>query len=182
MFLKPEEKLSDQQIQSGLRWIVRDGVTTQAIVTFTSGAFLIAFALKLGASNFVIGLLAAIVPLAPILGGKFADFFAARQLDWTLKYTSPAREISFPTLNLQQWDFFFVLAFILGLYSLHRLSMVAEIGEVEEEIFMQELVTEVKLQVRTISSVAGLRHMVSLPVIILSRLMGKTEVNDAPID
>ncbi|KPK77799.1 MAG: MFS transporter [Phycisphaerae bacterium SM23_30] len=132
------------------------------------------------AANTMINSLAA--GIAPILGGKFADFFAARQLDWTLKYTSPTREISFPTLNLQQWDFFFVLAFILGLYSLHRLSIVKEIGEVEEEIVMQELVTEVKLQVRTISSVAGLRHMVSLPVIILSRLMVKTEVNDAPID
>jgi len=132
------------------------------------------------AANTMINSLAA--GIAPILGGKFADFFAARQLDWTLKYTSPTREISFPTLNLQQWDFFFVLAFILGLYSLHRLSIVKEIGEVEEEIVMQELVTEVKLQVRTISSVAGLRHMVSLPVIILSRLIGKMEVKDAPID
>jgi len=132
------------------------------------------------AANTIVNSLTAAI--APILGGKFADFFATRQLDWTIKYTSPFREISFPTLNLQQWDFFFVLAFMLGLYSLHRLSLVREIGEVEEEMVVRELVTEVKLQIRTISSVAGLRHMVSFPVLILNRMMKKKETNNAQSD
>jgi MFS family permease len=111
--------------------------------------------------------------IAPILGGKFADFFAARQLDWTMKYTSPSREVILPTLNLQQWDFFFAIAFVVGIYALHRLSMIREVGEVEEKVVLQELATEVKLQIRTISTVAGLRHMFSVPVLILDRLRGK---------
>ena len=132
------------------------------------------------ATNTIVNSLTAAI--APILGGKFADFFAARQLDWTIKYTSPIREISFPTLNLQQWDFFFVLAFLLGLYSLHRLAMIKEVGEVEDKIVMRELATEVKLQIRTISSIAGLRHMVSFPVLILNRMMGNKETNNVQSD
>lgn len=101
--------------------------------------------------------------IAPILGGKFADFFASRALVWTLKYTSPAREFTLPTLNLQQWDFFFALAFLIGLYSIHRLAMVKEAGEVEEKIVVNELFMEVKSQARILSSVEGLRQMLSFP-------------------
>ena len=107
------------------------------------------------ATNTIVNSVAAGV--APILGGKFADFFSGRELAWTLKYTSQAGEFSLPTLNLQQWDFFFFLAFLIGLYSLHRLAMVKEVGEVEEKIVVQELFAEVKGQVRTLSSVEGLR-------------------------
>jgi len=102
--------------------------------------------------------------IAPILGGKFADFFAGRELAWTLKYTSPGGEFALPTLNLQQWDFFFAFAFLIGLYALHRLAMVREEGEVEEKIVAQELFTEVRTQVRTLSSVEGVRQMVSFPI------------------
>jgi MFS family permease len=112
--------------------------------------------------------------IAPILGGKFADFFAGRELAWTLKYTGPGGEFSMPTLNLQQWDFFFALAFLIGLYSLHRLAMVKETGEVEEKIVMNELFAEVTGQVRNVSSIGGLRQMVSFPFAAIKNLKGKT--------
>jgi MFS family permease len=115
--------------------------------------------------------------IAPILGGKFADFFSGRQLDWVLKYTSPGGEFVLPTLNLQQWDFFFAFAFLVGLYALHRLAMVKEHGEVEEKIVAQELFTEVRTQVRTLSSVEGLRQMVSFPFAIISNFTSKKERN-----
>ncbi|MHA2061537.1 MAG: MFS transporter, partial [Candidatus Sifarchaeia archaeon] len=115
--------------------------------------------------------------IAPILGGKFADFFSGRQLDWVLKYTSPGGEFVLPTLNLQQWDFFFAFAFLVGLYALHRLAMVKEHGEVEEKIVAQELFTEVRTQVRTLSSVEGLRQMVSFPFATISNFTSKKERN-----
>jgi len=108
--------------------------------------------------------------VAPILGGKFADFFAGRELAWTLKYTSPTGEFALPTLNLQQWDFFFAFAFIVGLYALHRLAMVKEIGEVEEKIVAQELFNEVSTQVRTLSSVEGIKQMISFPITIIKNI------------
>jgi len=126
------------------------------------------------AANTIVNSVAA--GIAPILGGKFADFFASRQLEWTLKYTSPTGEFSLPTLSLQQWDFFFALAFVIGLYSLHRLAMIKETGEVEEKIVMNELFSEVGGQVRTLSSVEGLRQMVSFPFFIVRSLTNRITV------
>jgi hypothetical protein len=111
--------------------------------------------------------------VAPILGGKFADFFSGRQLAWTLEYTGPGGKFTLPTLDLQQWDFFFALAFLIGLYSLHRLAMIKEAGEVEEKIVAQELVSEVRSQVRILSSVEGLRQMVSFPFSVVKNLAAK---------
>jgi hypothetical protein len=113
--------------------------------------------------------------IAPILGGKFADFFAGRELAWVLNYKGPTGELSLPTLNLQQWDFFFALAFIIGLYSIHRLSMIKEAGEVEERVVVSELFTEMRSQVRTLSSVEGLRQMVSFPFSIVRTLGAKKD-------
>jgi len=123
------------------------------------------------ATNTIVNSVAA--GIAPILGGKFADFFVGRQLAWTLEYTSPTGKFSLPTLNLQQWDFFFALAFLIGLYSLHRLAMIREIGEVEEKVVMNELFAEVAGQVRTLSSVEGVRQMVSFPFSILRSITTK---------
>ncbi|HID31345.1 MAG TPA: MFS transporter, partial [Desulfobacterales bacterium] len=59
------------------------------------------------AANSIVNSLAA--GIAPILGGRFADFFAGRELAWDLTWTSPKGELVIPTLNFQQWDFFFFL-------------------------------------------------------------------------
>ena len=75
-----------------------------------------------------------------------------------------------PTLNLQQWDFFFAFAFVIGLYALHRLAMIKEVGEVEEKIVAQELYTEVRTQVRTLSSVEGVKQMISFPIIAVRNI------------
>ncbi len=116
--------------------------------------------------------------IAPVLGGKFADFFSGRELAWALKYTSPSGEFDMLTLNLQQWDFFFALAFIIGLYALHRLAMVKEQGEVDEKIVLQELYTEVRTQVRTLSSFEGIKQMVSFPIIILKNITERIMPSD----
>ncbi|MHC4433833.1 MAG: MFS transporter, partial [Planctomycetota bacterium] len=67
MWLKPDEELTADQVDSGLRYVIKDGVASQAMGILTGGAFLVAFAVKLGASNVVIGLLAAIGPLSQLL-------------------------------------------------------------------------------------------------------------------
>ena len=111
----------------------------------------------------------------PILGGIFADFFANRQLSMTVNWSSPAKEVSYTALNFQHWDFFFALAFLIGLYSLHRLTRVREIGEVEEEIVIQEIISQFRRPMRSISSVEGLWQLVSFP---FSRLMQITKINN----
>jgi hypothetical protein len=249
-----KDSLTEEEIQYGLRSVIKDGLTTQMMVTLTGGIFLVAFALKLGASNLMIGLLAAIPPLAQLVqipaiyliekyrirraitvyatassrifwlvialipflfsieaglvflivalflyaafgavGGSswnswmhdlvpqdrlVADFFAGRKLAWTLTYTSPTGELVIPTLHFQQWDFFFFLAFLIGIYSIHRLAMVKEVGEVEEKIVVYELISEVKRPLRTFSTAGGLRHMVQFPFAIIRTTFEKVRVRN----
>jgi hypothetical protein len=282
-----KEALTDKEVQSGLQAVIKDGLASQAMVTFTGGAFLVAFALMLGASNLVIGLLAAVPPLmqllqipsiylvekvrnrraisvyasalsrtmwlliallsvflsakaglailigalaihaalgavsacswgswmrdlvpqgklgsffskrmrlatvylatngiinslaagiAPILGGKFADFFATRELALTLNWRSPVRELAFNTISFQHWDFFFFLAFLIGLYSIHRLGKIMEIGEVEEKILFHELTSEIRRPLRNLSTVGGLRQMIHFPLSLLRQVPSVTHL------
>jgi MFS family permease len=117
------------------------------------------------AANSLVNSLAA--GIAPILGGKFADFFAERQLSLMFKWTSPGRELTFQTLHFQHWDFFFLFAFLIGLYCIHRLTRVKEIGEVEEKIVVRELITQVRRDMRNLSTVGGLRQMLNFPISIV---------------
>jgi MFS family permease len=114
----------------------------------------------LAANSFVNSLAAG---FAPILGGLFADFFAARELSWTLQWKTPEGMTSFQTLNLQQWDFFFSFAFLIGLYSIHRLALVKEVRKVETRTPIKELIVEVRREMRNLSTVEGLRQMVQFP-------------------
>tara|TARA_Y100001933_G_scaffold263382_1_gene324559 strand:- start:31547 stop:33055 length:1509 start_codon:yes stop_codon:yes gene_type:complete len=66
-WLKSQETITEKQVKSGLRSLVIDGMCSQVMGVFTGGAFLVAFALLLGASNKTIGLLAAIGPATQIL-------------------------------------------------------------------------------------------------------------------
>lgn len=60
MPLKPQEILSDREVQQGLKLVIGDGLAAEVMITFTSGAFLVAMALLMGATNFQIGLLASL--------------------------------------------------------------------------------------------------------------------------
>lgn len=66
MKLTPASDLSEAEVKSGLKYIIGDGLATEAMTTLTGGAFLVAFALLLGASNFEIGLLAALPTLTNV--------------------------------------------------------------------------------------------------------------------
>ncbi len=101
--------------------------------------------------------------IAPILGGLFVDFFAERELIWTLIWKDPVRELVFVTLDLKQWEFFFLFAFLLGLYSLHRLSAVQEEGEAKEQEVLDELIAGVRRDMQNFSPAGGLRDLVKFP-------------------
>lgn len=133
----------------------------------------------LAASSFINSLAAGI---APLLGGVFADFFTERELSLMLRWMSPGRELLIQTLDFQQWDFFFFIAFLIGLYSIHRLASVKEIGEVEEKIVIAELISEVRRATRNFSPVGGLRDMIFFPFAIVKKVPGveskrKTKTN-----
>ena len=104
--------------------------------------------------------------IAPIIGGHFADFFAGYEFSMLIRWKSPNGEVIFHTLDFQQWDFFFFFAFLIGLYSIYRLSMVKEAGDVGEKVIIHELIYEM----RNLSSVGGLRRMVQFPFLMMGCL------------
>jgi hypothetical protein len=55
--------------------------------------------------------------------------------------------------------------------------MIKEVGEVEEKVVFQELIVEVRSQARTLSSVEGLRQMVSFPITIVRSFRGNKNGN-----
>lgn len=111
--------------------------------------------------------------LAPIIGGRTADFFTNRELSLTLAYSRPGQNFAFEAFGLEGWDFFFMFAFLLGLFALHQLAYVreaAEADDVTEEVVVKEVVTQARREMRSLSTVGGLRHMVQLPTEVLAGL------------
>jgi len=116
------------------------------------------------AANAMVAALAA--GLAPILGGLLADFFARRELALMVRWTSPNGVLTLPVI-LTNWDFYFLLAGIVGLHAMHRLSLVAEHGEIERREMINQVLSETWRGVRNISSVGGLKAATDIPASLL---------------
>ncbi len=65
--IRPGLEISEGNLSSGLKHLLAEGVFYQGMLTLTSGAFLVGYALSLGASNTEIGVLAAL----PFFGNLF---------------------------------------------------------------------------------------------------------------
>ncbi|MCW1432230.1 MFS transporter [Novosphingobium sp. JCM 18896] len=104
--------------------------------------------------------------LAPILGGFLADYFARRKLELIARWSGPHDALDLP-LVLTSWDFYFLLAGLLGLYAIHRLSLVSEAGEINAREMVGEVLNETRRNIRNISSVAGLRGATAVPASLL---------------
>lgn len=57
---KPVPKLTQEDTERGMKLVIGDGLAAEVMTTLTSGAFLVAMALMLGASNLQIGVLSAL--------------------------------------------------------------------------------------------------------------------------
>ena len=66
MYLQPSENLTEKQVQSGLKSIIADGMFAEAMIALTGGTFLVAMALQMGATNFHLGILAALPTFSSI--------------------------------------------------------------------------------------------------------------------
>jgi MFS family permease len=141
------------------------GVAT-AGVTLASGNIGLKLAPKGEATAYlaVLSLVSALAAgVAPIFGGLFADFFAQRELALVLQWLSPQHSNVVPVLILRHWGFFFVLASLIGLYSLSRLRHIREEGEVRERVVLAELMMEARRSVRNLSTVSGLLALATYP-------------------
>lgn len=115
---------------------------------------------------------------APIIGGQFADFFAERKLTLVLKWTTPFTDVSFQTFKLHHWDFFFFFAFVVGCGAIHQLGKVKEKGEVERKVVVQEFLSEVGRNMRSVSTIGGLIQQAHLPIqLVMNRLKNGNNEN-----
>ncbi|BER92176.1 MFS transporter [Atrimonas thermophila] len=64
---KPKENLTQEDLERSFKYIIKDGIASQAMATLTGGIFLTAFALRFGANNTFIGILAALPALANLI-------------------------------------------------------------------------------------------------------------------
>jgi MFS family permease len=113
------------------------------------------------AANGVIS--AAAAAAAPILGGRFADFFALHQLTLAFTWTGGPEKLTVQVLNFHSWTFFFGIACVLGLYSLHRLSFVQEPSGTTDRLVFRDLLLEARRSIHSLSSAAGLLRIVRWP-------------------
>jgi len=95
----------------------------------------------LAAKNLVNSLASA---LAPIIGGRFIDFFAQYEFSWSLRSIGSGNGRIIQIMNFQHLDFFFFFSFLIGLYSIYRLTLVKEAGEAEIMVLLSKLRLEIE--------------------------------------
>lgn len=104
--------------------------------------------------------------LSPILAGFAADWFgpyeARLTLHW-LQWENATEVFELPTIIIRGLDFIFLIGFGMGIYSIHRLLAVREQGEVAEKVLRQAFYEEMGRMVRQISTVAGMRQLLTIP-------------------
>ncbi|MFH1723688.1 MAG: MFS transporter [Elusimicrobiota bacterium] len=115
----------------------------------------------LAASSIVSSLAAGI---APVIGGMSADYFASRELSLLLTWKSPALDLGLRAISFRHWDFFFAIAFALGLYALRRLSLVREEGEVQQRVALREFLRRLRARMLALTTVRGMRQFILMPV------------------
>ena len=94
--------------------------------------------------------------IGPIAGGLMADIFSTRALRINFDWVSPSGVLELSALSLTGFDFLFVIAFIIGLFTLNLLVALREVGEVPRDIALGELADRAEPALRAISSVPGL--------------------------
>jgi len=117
---------------------------------------------------------------ASMAGGLTADYFLSRKLSVVLRYQQPSGDSEFSALMFTQWDFFFLLAAVLGLYALHRLSLVREEGHVTEGVVIETLLSNARQGMRNLSTIAGLRSATEFPLEWLRRAARRSPSEEEP--
>ena len=110
--------------------------------------------------------------LAPLVGGRFADFFSVRSFSISVEWIDPTRTVDLPALSLTGYDFLFAVSFVLGLITLNTLTTIREEGEASRETLLSELMTDSNDLAHAMSTVPGLRFAAQFPYSYLRHVPG----------
>jgi MFS family permease len=70
--------------------------------------------------------------IAPMIGGLLADFFATHQILWNMQLKSADQLSNIKVLDLQGWNYFFIIGGLIAMLSLRLLAKVKEQGEIHK--------------------------------------------------
>ncbi|RDE12496.1 MAG: hypothetical protein C4K49_10040 [Candidatus Thorarchaeota archaeon] len=84
-----------------------------------------------------------------------------------------------PAFKLRGLDFLFMISFLIGLYSLYRLASVREVGEVDEKVLIDTIVSDARRGVRSLSTVEGFRTYLLAPLSHVWHVLRKAEPEDS---
>jgi MFS family permease len=101
---------------------------------------------------------------APIVGGLIADTLTDSFLSFHLAWNGLGYSFDLGLIDIRGLDFVFVISFLVGLYAIHRLAMVKEIGEADQRTVIEAMVVQASRGLRTLSTVDGLRHTIVTPL------------------
>ena len=103
--------------------------------------------------------------LAPLAGGLMADFFSTHQLLWNIEWKGPGGIQEIPLLNLQHWNFLFLIGAMLAAFSLRQLKNVEEVGEVRKSLVVTEMKKRIKVSMGETLNRPVLK-LLTMPVLI----------------
>ena len=110
---------------------------------------------------------------APIVGGFLADYFADRNLVTNIEWIGPKSHVIVHVMDLNNWNFLFVIGGLLAIVALQTLKLVKEEGEVERSKAIREMRTIVRGEVRQLATKETLIDFVSLPVTVPIKITKK---------
>ncbi len=103
--------------------------------------------------------------IAPVIAGLLADLFGHHTIEFSLSWLIDGELFRLiPAYRLSGIDFLFVISSIIGIYAIHRIAFVKEEGDVDERVVIDALIAETRRNVRTVSTVDGLRHTFQAPL------------------
>lgn len=122
--------------------------------------------------------------IAPVVAGLLADLFAHHTIEFSLSWFIDGVLFTLiPTYRLSGIDFLFIISSIIGIYAIHRITLVNETGDVDERVVIEALIAETRRNVRTVSTIDGLRHTFEAPVKATKRATRKKrdQIKEQPI-
>ena len=108
--------------------------------------------------------------IAPLLGGAISTTCRSFRLALELSWVTGTGAGRLAPLAFRGLEFVFLAATLVGLYSLHRLSLVQESGEIDEREFRVRVLAEMGATLRGFTALPGMRQLASLPITAAVRL------------
>lgn len=108
--------------------------------------------------------------VAPLVGGALSATSRSLRLSLELSWVTGTGAGRVAPLAFKGLEFVFLAATLVGLYAMHRLSLVQESGEIDEREFRARVLAEMSSTLRGFSPLPGMRQLASVPLVAVARI------------